>query len=266
MLLLPTEILTLLTSFAPLFTQPSWSCAQSLLVGALLCQGPRRVSTVLRVLGLAQEKRFEKYHRVLNRARWSSLQASRILLGLLVQLLPDSHPLLVVVDDTIERRGGKRITARGCYRDACRSTESNVITCFGLKWICFTLLVPLPWNDRVWALPFMTLLAPSEAANKARHRPHKTSIDWTCLAVRLISRWLSRAWILIGDGGFACLHLAWICAAHHVTLISRLRLDAALYEFPLTPGPGKAGRPREKVHGHYHLLNALAMLPQTGRS
>ncbi len=104
----------------------TWRHVQVLLTGAILCQGVRRVSTILRVMGLSQIRRFEKYHQVLNRAKWNSVTGSKILLGLLLQLLPSSYPLLIVVDDTIERRSGKKIKAKGCYRDACRSTEAVV--------------------------------------------------------------------------------------------------------------------------------------------
>jgi hypothetical protein len=206
-----------------------------LLTGAILCQGARRVSTILRVMGLSQEKRFEKYHRVFNRARWNSITGAKILLGLLLPLLPASFPVLIVVDDTIERRNGRKIKAKGCYRDACRSTEENVITCYGLKWVCLMLIVPMPWCQRPWTLPFMTILAPSKKCNQVRGRRHKTSIDWTIIAMRVISRWLKRGYTLIGDGGFACIRLGHACKKQNVTLVSRLRLDAALYDLPPTP-------------------------------
>jgi hypothetical protein len=174
------------------------------------------------------------------------MSGAKILLGLLLSLLPASFPLLIVVDDTIERRSGKKISAKGCYRDACRSTEANVVTCFGLKWVCFMLIVPLPWCKRPWALPFMTILAPSKKCNESRGRRHKTSIDWTIVAVRVISRWLKRSFVLIGDGGFACVRLGHACKNQNVTLLSRLRLDAALYDLPPSPAKGQRGRHREK--------------------
>jgi hypothetical protein len=164
----------------------------------------------------------------------------------LIQLLPASLPILIVVDDTIERRSGKKIKAKGCYRDACRSTQKLIVKCFGLKWVCLMLIISLPWCKRPWALPFMTILAPSKKANKAENRPHKTSIDWTILAIRIIARWLKRAFILIGDGGFACIRLGHACIKNKITLISRLRLDVAPYEFAPTPAKGKLGRKREK--------------------
>jgi hypothetical protein len=157
MQLLPRGMAVVLNAFSILFTFPTWDHVQLLLTGAILCQGARRVSSILRVMGLSQEKRFEKYHRVLNRAKWDSMMGAKILLGLLVSLLPASFPILIVVDDTVERRQGKKIKAKGCYRDACRSTEKLVVKCFGLKWVCLMLIVPLPWCQRPWALSFMTI-------------------------------------------------------------------------------------------------------------
>ena len=248
MLPLPETIITLLVPFAPLFTRPVWGHAQVLLIGALLCRGPRTVAAVLRVMGLGEEKRFEKYHRVLSRAHWSGLQGAKILLGLLVVLLPPGWPVWVGVDETIERRQGRKIKAKGRYRDAVRSTEKVVVKCYGLKWISLMLLVPLPWSSRVWALPFLTVLAPSKRANEAAGRRHKTTNDWTLQMVKVVSRWLGgRTWWLVGDGAYACVRLALAAVAEGstVTLISRLRLDARLYDFPVVVSGRRGPKPQK---------------------
>jgi hypothetical protein len=260
------EIAHVLNAFSPLFTAPTWEHVLVLLTGAILCQGARRVSSILRVIGLSQEKRFEKYHRVFNRAKWNSITGAKILLGLLVQLIPASLPLLIVVDDTIERRQGKKITAKGYYRDAVRSTKKAIVKCYGLKWVCLMLVVTLPWCKRPWALPFMTILAPSKKSNEIRGRKHKTSIDWTIIAVRAIARWLKHPWVLIGDGGFACIRLAHACIKQNVTLVSRLRLDAALYEFALLPVQGQRGRHREKGERFTSLKQLVSDLTQGWRN
>lgn len=150
--------------------------------------------------------------------------------------------LTIGVDETIERRNGKKIKAKGKYRDAVRSTKSTVVKCWGLKWICLMVLVPVPWSKRWWALPFLTILAPSEQANEQAGKRHKTTVEWTIQAVKAVSRWLSHAaWILVGDGAYACVALAHTCLGHNVTLISRLRLDARLYDFPGPQPTGKRG-------------------------
>ncbi len=239
---LPEAIIAIWAPFAALFTQPVWRHVQVLWTGAVLCRGPRTVASVLRVMGLGGERRFEQYHRVLNRARWSGLQGAKILLGLLLLLVPAWVPLEIGVDETIERRKGSRIKAKGRYRDAVRSTKATVVKCYGLKWISLMVIVPLPWSRRPWALPFLTLLAPSERANTAAKRRHKTTVDWTIQAVNVVSRWLGpRRWTLIGDGGYACVRLAHACVARGVTLISRLRLDAQLYAFPDRHAPRRPG-------------------------
>ena len=173
---LPEAIIPVLAPFAPLFSDRVWLHAQLLLLGAMLAPATRTVTAALRAMGLATERRFTHYHRVLNRVTWSARQGGQTLLGLLITcLVPPGAPIILGADDTVERRSGRKIAAKGCYRDAVRSTKKHVIRCFGLKWVSMMLLVPVPWARRVWALPFFTVLC-WPAAKNGRQR-HKTSID-----------------------------------------------------------------------------------------
>ena len=122
---MPTEILTLLSVFSTAFTRPTWANILTLFTGGILCRGPRRITSILRVMGLGNISNFGKYHRVLSGAKWSSITLSRILFGLLIKLLPDSFPILIAADETLERRKGKKIKAKGPYRDAVRSSQSK---------------------------------------------------------------------------------------------------------------------------------------------
>lgn len=239
---LPPEMILVFAPFAQLFSDRVWLHAQVLVLGALLAPGKRTVSSCLRIMGLAWEEHFTNYHRVLNRATWSALQASQILLGLLVRVLaPPGATIVLGADDTVERRSGRQIKAKGGYRDAVRSSRKHVVKCFGLKWGSMMLLVPVPWATRVWALPFLTVLCwPPKSRH---HRRHKTSVDWVRQMVKQTRRWWpGRLLVLVVDGGFAAVALAQACVNTHVTLVSRLRLDAALYHPPVPPPPGKRGR------------------------
>ena len=239
---LPAEMIVLLAPFAQLFSERVWLHAQVLVLGAILAPGKRTVTSCLRVMGLAWEYHFTNYHRVLNRAAWSALQASKILLGVLVRLwVPPGATLVLGADDTVERRSGRRIKAKGCYRDAVRSSKKHVVRCFGLKWVAMMLLVPVPWARRVWALPFLTALCwPTKSAHKRRH---KTSVDWVRQMMKQVRRWLpERLLVLVVDGGFAAVALALACRESQVVMVARLRLDAALYHPPAPQPPGKRGR------------------------
>ena len=259
-----TDIVPLLLTFAPVFSDRVWSHAVVLVVGAILSPEKRTVTAALRVMGLSDEKQFGKYHRVLSRAVWSSLVLSRILLGLLVTLLLSADsPLAIVIDETLERRQGAKIRAKGVFRDAVRSTKERVVTSFGLRWMAMMLVVKLPWAKRPWALPFLTVLAPSERANDKLHRRHKTVVKWARQMIAQVRRWWPRRRIvLIGDGGYAAVGLALWCSGmlNPVTLVTRLRLDAALYAPPPVPVPGRRG-PKPKKGGRLPSLAQRAADP-----
>lgn len=244
MLLLPADIIALLAPFAPLFSRRTWRHVPMLVVGAILAPGRRMVSSALRAVGLAHVPTFQTYHRVLNRAVWSSLDASRILLRLLVAAFAADGPLVLGIDETIERRRGAKIAAAGIYRDPVRSSHSHFVKVNGLRWVCLMLLVPIPWAGRVWALPFLTALAPSERYAAQRGRRHKSIATWARQLIRLVHRWLSdRQLVLVGDRGYAALDL--LAAVRPVaTFITRLRLDAHLCAPPPARTPHQKGRPR----------------------
>lgn len=245
--MIPELMIAVLAPFAQLFSRPTWLKIQVMFIGAILCQGRRCVTDILRIMGLGNEKRFEKYHRVLNRDVFNPLLGSKILFGLLVDLLPPLIEIIVVMDDTLERRKGKHIKAKGCYRDAVRSSQSHVVTAFGLKWLSCCLIIQLPWSKRPWSLPFLTLLQCSKKYNEKHNHRHRTSIDYATIAIKLISRWIKgRPVIFLGDGGFACIKLARACVEAGNHLISRLRLDARLYSTPKEAEPGKRGRKAQK--------------------
>ena len=246
---LPAEYNTILKAFASLFSKRVWLQAQVLVLGAILAPGQRTVTAVLRIMGLSSEKHFQNFHRVLNRAVWSSREASRVLLELLVAVFAIIGPVVLGLDDTIERRRGAQIKAKGIYRDPVRSSHSHFVKASGLRWLSLMLLAPIPWAKRVWALPFLTVLAPSERYYEKRKRAHKKLTDWARQALLQVRRWLpGRKLVVVMDAGYAAIDFLWQVAklANPITLIARFRLDAALYEPAPERKPGQNGRPRKK--------------------
>jgi hypothetical protein len=225
-----------------------WDWVQVMLVGAILAPGKRTVSAVLTIVGQRQEKQYPNYHRVLNRAVWSGLEVSQILLGLLVTAFSVAGvPVIVAADETLERRQGEKIKDKGVYRDAARSSKKHLVTSFGLRWVSMMLLVPVPWSQRVWALPFLTVLAPSEATNQANSRRHKTSIRWIMQMIGQVRRWLrERALILVVDGGLVSVELGWRCLQYGVTLVGTLPINARLFDVPGPQPKGKRGKKPKK--------------------
>ena len=248
-MVLPDALQKVLTPFACLFTRPTLRKAQVLLVGAVLTPRKRTVTAALRVMGLAQQSDFAKYHQVLNRATWSIFVASRILLGLLLSAFDTGGPLVFGIDETLERRWGKKIKAKGIYRDAVRSSHSHFVKCSGLRWISLMWLAPIPWAGRVWALPVLTALAPSERYCQEQGIRHKKLTDWARQLVSVLRRWLpERQLVVVADSGYSALDLLHACQylSDPVTVVTRLRMDAALYEPAPARRTGQTGRPRLK--------------------
>lgn len=246
---LPTTMIQVLVPFAPLFSKRVWEHVQLILAGAILAPGRRTVGSALRAVGLEREKRFHRYHRVLSRAAWSSREAGRVLLELLVETFVSEGPLVLGVDETLERRRGKKIAAKGIYRDPVRSSHGHFVKASALRWVCVMLLVPIPWASRVWALPFLSALAPSERYAKERGKRYKSLTEWTWQMLLLVRRWYpEREIVAVADSTYASLKLLDRCRRLRkpITFITRLRLDAALYE-PAPPRyAGQLGRPRLK--------------------
>ncbi len=260
-MLLPPAIAAIMVAFRPLFDHRVFERATVLVAGALLTVRTRTVTAALRVTG-HDDTRFSAYHRVLSRARWSCREAARTLLGLVVDRFVPDGPVVVGLDDTIERRWGPEIEARGIYRDPVRSSHGHFVKASGLRWLSLSVLAVVPWAGRVWALPCLTVLAPSERYYARRGRTPKKLTDHARQAVLQLARWLpGRQIVVVADSGFAVIDLL-AAVRSRVTVVTRLRLDAALYDPVPTPRRGLVGRPRKKG-ARQPTLAARAADPET---
>ncbi|HZH46643.1 MAG TPA: transposase, partial [Roseococcus sp.] len=233
-----------LRPFAAPLGEATWRRAPILVAGALLAPGRRTVASALRAAGLGGTPGFAGYHRVLSHARWSGLAVTRRLLALLVAAFAPDGRVVVAPDDTLERRWGRRIRARGIYRDPVRSSHGHFVKASGLRWLSLMLVVPVPWAGRAWALPFLTVLAPSERSARERGGRHKRLTDWARQALLQAARWLpGRRIVVVADSGFAALELL-DAVRRRVAVVTRLRLDARLFDPPPPRTPRTIGRPR----------------------
>ncbi len=224
------------------FTAAVWRHVLVLVCGALLAPGRRTVAAALRVMGLGEAAGFAVYHRVLSHGRWCSRAvAHRLLLLLVAALVPDG-PVVVGLDDTIERRRGECIAAKGIYRDPVRSSRGHFVKASGLRWLSVMLLAAVPWAKCVWGLPFLTVLAPSERYAAGQGKRHKKLTDWGRQALLQVARWLpGRRVIAVADSSFSAIALLRDLAPH-LTVVTRLRLDACLCEPPPPRQPRQRGR------------------------
>ena len=125
-----------------------------------------------------------------------------------------------------------------------RSSRSHFVKVRGLRWVCAMLLVPIPWAGRVWALPFLTVLAPSERSASGQRRRFKPLTTWARQVILRVHRWApERQLVGVGDRAYAALELLDAVRAA-ATVVARLRLDARLFMPPPPRVPGRKGRPR----------------------
>lgn len=237
------KIIQLLSTFALGMSAPTFAKSLVLLYGAILAPGRRTVCSALRVMGLDGEPNFGKYHRVLNQARWSPMQMSRLLLGLLVDtFLPEGAVLVLLVDETLERRQGKQIRYKGFFRDAVRCVGNRVAVSLGIRWCCVCLLVSVPWASRPWALPFVCVPVLSEKTAKRLGKTHRSGVFWAGFLIGKVRGWYpAREIVFVGDGEYAAVELVAVCQRWRVKLVARLRMDAGLYDFPASQPPSKRG-------------------------
>ncbi len=260
-----TEYTQILALFAIHFSPRLWPLVQVLVTGAILARGQRTVAAVLRVMGLSAEKHFVNYHRVLNRACWSSQALSRTLLRLLVTTFAPQGTLVIGGDETIERRRGAQIKAKGIYRDPVRSSHSHFVKASGLRWVTLMLLAPIPFAERIWALPFLTILAPSERFYEKAIRAHKKLTQVMRQGLLQVRRWWpDRHLVFVADNSYAVIEFLWQMTQlpNPITMVVRFRMDAALYEPAPPRKPKQMGRTRKKGK-RLPTLQAVAADPKT---
>jgi hypothetical protein len=260
------EIIQLLSVFSVAFTVPTFAKVMVLIFGTILAPGRRTVAAALRMMGLGADPHFSKYHRVLNRDHWSPWVVSQILLSMILQIfLSSGGSLCLMIDETLERRRGKQIQYKGWFRDAILSTKEHVVKSLGIRWVCLAVLVPVPWSQRPWALPFMTVLALGQKTSAKLHKRHHTIVQWAEFMIDKVRRWQpEREITLVGDGGYAAIALAQRCQRlkKAVKLVSRLRLDARLFDFPAAQPRSKRG-PKPKKGVRQTQLSQRLEDPQT---
>jgi hypothetical protein len=246
MRILPGPIAMVIGAFAPMCSKRLFEHMKLLVVGAILAPGKRTVTSVLRVMGSSHDQSFQNDPRVLNRAQGSTLRGGDILLRLLLRAFVPTGPVVIGVDETIARRRGEQIAATGIDRDPVRSSQAHFVKASGLRWVSLLLLAPIPWTRRRWGLPFLTGLSPSERYYQQRGRRPRTLLDRARQAVWRVRHWLpGRELVVVGDSTYAALE--WLDSVRHVAcVITRVRLDAALYEPAPPRKPKQNGRPRKK--------------------
>jgi hypothetical protein len=264
--ILPESFLHLLGVFQPCFTAPSYQNFQAVVAGWVHCLGRRTVTAVALASGALSDRHISVFHRFFARAQWTLDALGQVVFLLALAWVPADQPLFVLVDDTLARKGGKGISLASMHHDPLLSTGRKPFFSFGHVWVTLALWVPLPLGEaRGFALPLLFRLyvgrkrggqqdAPSRrstgtrraAAAKAATGDRPTKLQLARELIALVARWAEgRPVYVVADSAYAGRMLLEQRPAN-VHLISRLRMDAALWTPPAPRAPGQQGRPRRR--------------------
>jgi hypothetical protein len=194
--------LPLFSLFRPAFNAATFVRAQRLGVAALLTQGRRTLTNLLRTVADLTEGDSSSYHRVLSLAQWSGLSLAAILTRFILQHFWPQGRIRLVGDDTVTEHPGPKVYGKARHRDAVRSSHSYTAWRWGHKWVVLAILVPFPFATRLWALPVLVSLYRSPEDDRQRDRPHKTPAQQMQLLLRILLRWFpDRRFLFAGDQG-----------------------------------------------------------------
>jgi hypothetical protein len=247
---LPACIISVLVHFSSLFSRPVFNHIETLFSSHLLSKERHTVANLLRSGFQNKIKNFSKFYNVFRRASWSTLKGSYCLFSRLLAFA-HSKEILLVIDSTIERRRGAKIKALGRKRDPVASSKGNKVLCIGQEWLVVSILVRIPFIIQTLACPFLSILMPPERPLRSTRnnkdlqpKRHKKMTKWTCQVFFLIRKWLGKMCkcSIVADGAFACLTVAHTCKNLSIGFISRLRLDARIFDYPPLISK-KRGRP-----------------------
>ncbi len=268
-LIVPPTLTALLMAFTTCFQARSWLTFQWLVLGWVQCQGRRTLTEVALASGVIGERHISVFHRFFSRASWSLDALGYVVFLLALRWLPANQPLVVLGDDTLARKGGKSIALASMHHDPLLSSARKPFASFGHVWVVLALWIPLPFGSgRGFALPVLfrlyvgakrggerqrtgqaqTRVGPRLQAARTAHaeRRQATKLDLLREMAALVAHWAEgRTVYLVVDSAYAGRTVLEDRPAN-VHVVSRLRLDAALYAPPPPRRPGQKGRPRRR--------------------
>jgi hypothetical protein len=261
--ILPESFRALLAAFRPCFTAPTYHNFVSIVAGWVHCLGRRTVTAVALASGALSARHVSVFHRFFGRARWALDALGHVLFKLAVAWVPADQPLLLILDDTLARKGGKSISHASMHHDPLLSNSRKPFFSFGHVWVILALWVPLPLGDgRGFALPLLFRLyttskrggrkdAPAHPTKQKRLAatatgPRPTKLQLAREIIDLLAGWAEgRSIYVVADSAYAGRTLL-EQRPPNVHIISRLRMDAALWTPPAPRAAGQMGRPRKR--------------------
>jgi len=225
----------LLQQFFPIFTVPGAKIFSRLVTGWILCTVRRTITGILPFADPQNKHAHDAYHRFFPDARWNMAKLWQFLMKILVQRFCRNGIIILALDDTLFHRSGRTVNGAGYWRDAVRSTKKHIFYAWGLNLVVLTLQIQPPWGGEPLGLP----------VNMRLYRKNgSTLIELAMEMINEVKQWFpQKQFRVVGDGFYATLAGKIL---ENVTIISRIRRDANLYDLPPKRKRKGRGRPRTK--------------------
>lgn len=246
---IPNFAFPVISAFLPCFTAPTAERFIALMLSAIITVGNHTVSNLVRTLDVFLPGHPTTYHHVFSHRCWSGWQLCYVLARLLIEMFCPDGLIHLVGDDHVLPHPGRHVFGKDRHRDAVRSSHSYTAFHYGHKWVVLSVLVKMPFSNRLWALPVLVALYHSRDWNKKHWRRHKTPPQiMEGLIAAMLRLFPTRRFSFAGDGNFATHQLARFAATHQkrLVMISRFYPKAALYEAAPRLRKVQKGRPRIK--------------------
>jgi len=243
----PASLDGLLSLFAPCFTQPTFQTFRALVVGQVSQTARRTVCGMLVGSRLAGVWHHCRAHRFFSCARWSVDELGlRILDVIVARLVEPGAPLVVVIDDTLLHRFGRKVHACFYHYDATANSDRAAVA-WGNNWVVVGVNVRLAFSERTVCLPVLFRLWSPKRGHIPKHKPDPERPSKPALARELVdliaARQPARKIHTVGDTAYASGAFDGLPA--HVTITSRLKSNTTLYQ-PKPARTGKRGQPAKK--------------------
>lgn len=234
----------MLEVFRPELTRPGFERMRVVFCGWVRTPGTHAVTEALVQTGVAGRRHHEGFHRFFSRGTWSPDELGRVLFQLILKLMPEGRPLRAALDDTLAPKKGEHVFGIGSHLDAVRSTKRRKVFTFGHCWVVLSILMPVPFSTRTWALPILFRLYRTAKDCEKKQQPYFKKTELARQLVDVLASWVDGRRVELSMDNAYCNDTVMRGLPSNIVVFGAMRPDAVLTRPPPPKSRHRNGRPR----------------------